>query len=210
MSVDRNEKIWAYSNTGVRAHAFVQAWADKDGKQSTNHLRAMCRGTIARHADSLWHSKSDMAGICTRCETLANAMWDRAEASMQPATETVTVQGQPAETLADAQAIVVQELRAAASIDAAHAEAIETDVIETAKVELTGKTFRPTSVNLAWSKDARATVTDVVFSPAGAVRVIFTVEDEGTWTAGAQLGVFQRSWTAEDNNPPSRGRHETR
>ena len=86
--MDRNEKIWAYSNTGTKAHAFVQAWKDKDGKESSNYLRALCRGTIARHADATFVGKQFVVGHCTRCVTLAEEMYDRAEASMEPATET--------------------------------------------------------------------------------------------------------------------------
>jgi hypothetical protein len=88
MNVDRNEKIWTLSNTGTKMHAFVQVWKDKDGNEHADHLRAMCRGTIARSADTRFMSRDETyAGVCPRCEKLAEAMWDRAEASMQPATE---------------------------------------------------------------------------------------------------------------------------
>ena len=141
MTVDRNEKIWTWSNTGTKIHAFVAPWKDKDGNESSNHLRAMCRGTIARHKDTPFAGLNNMvsAFACPRCVTLANAMWDRAEASMEPATEahdrgyvapvnkTVTVQGASVETLADVEAIVVKELRHAFPVDQAHAEALEMD-----------------------------------------------------------------------------------
>lgn len=131
MSVDRNEKIWAYSNTGTRAHAFVQAWKDNGWSQSGNHLRAMCRGTIARHENSLFYSKSDMAGICTRCETLATAVWDRAEASMQPATEAQDLgyeaHAEVVETQQPDWDAVDEALDSPDVMDALHAEALAID-----------------------------------------------------------------------------------
>ena len=78
--MDRNEGIWAYSNTGTKAHAFVQT--DDNGNR-----RAMCRATIVRSESAIFHRKTDLVGTCTRCATLACAMYDRAEASMAPATE---------------------------------------------------------------------------------------------------------------------------
>ena len=86
--MDRNEKIWAYSSTGTKTHAFVQAWRDKDGKESTNHLRALCRGTIARHKESTFIAHPEVIGVCGACEKKAEEMYARAEASMEPATET--------------------------------------------------------------------------------------------------------------------------
>jgi hypothetical protein len=82
--MDRNEKVWAYSNTGTKAHAFVQVWKDKDGNESTQHLRALCRGTIARHKDSIFASKDTLQIRCPNCEKKFDAMHDRAEASMAP------------------------------------------------------------------------------------------------------------------------------
>lgn len=80
MNVDRNEKIWAFSNTGTKMHAFVQLAGE-------GRKRAMCRSTIARNADATFTTANHAVGVCPRCEKLAQAMWDRAEASMQPATE---------------------------------------------------------------------------------------------------------------------------
>jgi len=78
--MDRNEGIWAYSNTGTKAHAFVQT--DDNGNR-----RAMCRATLVRSESAIFHRKTDLVGTCTRCATLADAMYDRAESSMAPATE---------------------------------------------------------------------------------------------------------------------------
>lgn len=163
-----SDKIWAYSNTGNLAHAFVQNWTDKDGNESSEHLRAMCRKTITRHAFTRYEERKNMfLGLCANCVKLADAMHDRYDASLEPATEahdlgyvptgdadsldneqrerlqagfdaavsarhaspaaeTVTIQGQPVETLADAESMLVRELRAEVQ-DAAHAEALEMD-----------------------------------------------------------------------------------
>lgn len=160
-----NDKIWAYSNTGNLAHAFVQVWADKDGVEHPDHLRAMCRKTIARPAFGPFNERKNMLlGLCVNCVKLADARQARIQDADQPPTEaddlgyvptgdadsldneqreglqagfdaavaahqaaeTVTIGGQPVETLADAETRLVQELRAEA-LDAAHAEALEMD-----------------------------------------------------------------------------------
>lgn len=83
-----NDKIWAYSNTGNLAHAFVAPWTDKDGNESSEHLRAMCRKTIARHAFGSFNERKHMLlGLCANCVKLADAMHDRYDASLEPATE---------------------------------------------------------------------------------------------------------------------------
>lgn len=142
MGVDRNEKIWAWSNTGNTIHAFVSPAGD--GK-----LRAMCRKTILRNSDAVFNGKYDTSYptyLCTRCMKLATAMWDRAEASMEPAPSPVVDEREDAE---------------GAAIDALHAEAIEMHAEETAKAELQalrGSTVKPREGNLAWGSDVRATV----------------------------------------------------
>lgn len=81
--VDRNEKIWNYTGTGTRAHAFVQVSADNPITK-----RALCRPDVRVYADGLgFMSQDDVNQICIRCLKLATVMWDRAEASMQPAPE---------------------------------------------------------------------------------------------------------------------------
>lgn len=83
-----NDKIWAYSNTGNLAHAFVQVWADKDGNESSEHLRAMCRKTIARHASTRYEERKFMLlGLCANCVKLADAHQARIEDADRPATE---------------------------------------------------------------------------------------------------------------------------
>jgi hypothetical protein len=146
MNVDRNEKIWALSNTGTKMHAFVQVWKDKDGNESANHLRALCRGTIARSADATFTSANYAIGVCPRCEKLAEAMWDRAEASMQPATEAqdlgyVAPAGKFTDTQRDSMQDAFDAAVAASQADAViegtpvieddHAEALEMDAAET-------------------------------------------------------------------------------
>lgn len=78
--MDRNGKIWAYSNTGTKAHAFIQS-AGEGSK------RAVCRASITRSSDATFVRKAMVVGICGACEKKVTAMYDRAEASMQPATE---------------------------------------------------------------------------------------------------------------------------
>lgn len=142
MDVDRNEKIWAWSNTGNTIHAFVSPAGD--GK-----LRAMCRKTILRNSDAVFNGKYDTSYptyLCTRCMKLATAMWDRAEASMEPAPSPVVDEREDAE---------------GAAIDALHAEAIEMHAEETAKAELFGRTFQPTPQNAHRRQDDRVTPTRV-------------------------------------------------
>lgn len=163
MSVDRNENIWAWANTGSKIHAFVQM---VDG--SVNHKRAMCRKTITRNSDTQFQGQNELkyaSQVCTRCVTLANEMWDRAEASMQPSSdyhaegwvEPVAERGTPIpadmnrELLRQAKAVaeahkmlfpapVIREdnmlhLVSHSRMDALHAEALAMDAEETAKAE---------------------------------------------------------------------------
>lgn len=80
MNVDRNEKIWAYSNSGTRMHAFVSE--AENGK-----LRAMCRKTIVRFPSATRVGRDEAHLICPSCLKKALEMWDRMEASMQPSSD---------------------------------------------------------------------------------------------------------------------------
>lgn len=85
--MDRNQKVWGLANTGIKFHAFVQNWADKDGAVSQSFKRAMCRKTIARSADMIGAGIDDVksqASLCDQCVKLFVAMVARAEASMEP------------------------------------------------------------------------------------------------------------------------------
>jgi len=77
MNVDRNEKIWSYSNTGTRMHAFVQT-------SRLGYVRAMCRSSIEVPDTFTMVGKDEAYLKCSRCTKLAVAMWDRAEASLAP------------------------------------------------------------------------------------------------------------------------------
>ncbi|WP_435187020.1 hypothetical protein [Streptomyces sp. bgisy126] len=79
-----NARVWAMANTGNLFHAFVAPWTDENGNESTQHLRAMCRGTIARHKDSVFYRKAELYKICTRCEAKWDAHIARVERSMEP------------------------------------------------------------------------------------------------------------------------------
>lgn len=144
MSVDRNEKIWAESNTGTRMHAFVQSGTD-------GNLRAMCRSTIERSTGARYVGKDEAFLICSRCVKLAVAMWNRAEASMEQADpysdgfhtvdETTAdanreTEKKPVAISADMNRELLRQARAVAEahkrlfpsdIDATHAEALEMD-----------------------------------------------------------------------------------
>lgn len=79
-TVDRSEKIWAFASTGMMVHAFVQSSQDRPG-----FLRAMCRKSITRASGtSFWGVGGNEGWACKSCLKQAEAMWDRAEASMQP------------------------------------------------------------------------------------------------------------------------------
>lgn len=80
--MQRNEKVWAYSSTGTRVHAFVQQHAT-----GTDHLRALCRGNIARHKTAIFKEFSEFGLICPNCMTKFMDGVNRYEASMEPATE---------------------------------------------------------------------------------------------------------------------------
>ncbi|HSX97879.1 MAG TPA: hypothetical protein VLG91_10885, partial [Streptomyces sp.] len=79
--MDRNEKVWAYSNTGMRMHAFVQTI------EGGGFKRAVCRSSILRNMDAIFVNWGEAHSVCPRCAKLMEAMYARAEASMQPATE---------------------------------------------------------------------------------------------------------------------------
>lgn len=147
-TVDRNEKIWAESNTGTRMHAFVQSGTD-------GNLRAMCRSTIERSTKARYVGKDEAFLICARCVKLANAMWDRAEASLEQADpysdgfhtvdETTAdanreTEKKPATIPADMNRELLRQSRAVAEvhkrlflsdIDATHAEALAEDEART-------------------------------------------------------------------------------
>lgn len=188
MGVDRNEKIWAWSNTGNTIHAFVSPAGD--GK-----LRAMCRKTILRNSDAVFNGKYDTSYptyLCTRCMKLATAMWDRAEASMEPATE--------AHDLGYVAPVDEREDAEGAAIDALHAEAIEMDTEETAKVKLQalwGSTVKPREGNLAWGSDVRATV--VACFPGKnneTSRARLQIQtDSKTYEITRSLAYLQETWT---------------
>ena len=73
MSVNRNEAIWSYSNTGTRMHAFVQT--SREG-----YKRALCRESIKVSSTLAFYGRDLAYLVCARCSKLAEAMWDRAEA----------------------------------------------------------------------------------------------------------------------------------
>lgn len=86
--MERNEKVWAWSQTGTRIHAYTE-----DGPYE-NHRRALCRGNITKPKVSPFRSEAEIRDgsgngtwFCYRCLTKFNAAVDRAEASMEPAGE---------------------------------------------------------------------------------------------------------------------------
>ncbi|AWN08425.1 hypothetical protein SEA_SALETE_65 [Streptomyces phage Salete] len=80
-----NTDVFAPSNTGTKAHAFLGSRGAKDG-----NLRAACRVTIQRSISATFISLDrarKFYSVCDTCVKLFLAAEDRAEASMQPATE---------------------------------------------------------------------------------------------------------------------------
>jgi hypothetical protein len=122
MSVDRNEKIWAVVNGGAKLHAFVQA--GREGR-----VRAMCRESYQIVDSALMRGLDDLySAPCTRCLKLAEAMWDRAEASMAPVDthENPTASQDYYGAVADESA-VIEALSCPAVMDALHDEALAMD-----------------------------------------------------------------------------------
>jgi DNA-directed RNA polymerase subunit N (RpoN/RPB10) len=81
--VDRNDThVWARSNTGMRAHAFLRT------NEFGQHVAA-CRKTIVRESSARMHPAEAFSLLtrCGVCEKLHNEYLDRIEASMAPATE---------------------------------------------------------------------------------------------------------------------------
>lgn len=76
--------VWAPSNTGNLAHAFLSTNAG-------GRIVAACRSTITRDKDAILRDAETMRDastrLCGRCETLHTAYLDRIAASMEPATE---------------------------------------------------------------------------------------------------------------------------
>ncbi|GAA3082470.1 hypothetical protein GCM10017562_59970 [Streptomyces roseofulvus] len=81
---DTDTRVWAFANTGRLMHAFTRPWVDAEGNTSAQHLRAECRGTIARHKDSLFVSAASAVPRCKSCEAKWNGYLARLEASMAP------------------------------------------------------------------------------------------------------------------------------
>jgi DNA-binding CsgD family transcriptional regulator len=74
--MDIESKIWNYSNTGMKLHAFL------DGT-------ALCRSSIRRPGaedTALDYCEAKTHQLCAACDTKFNAAVERAEASMQPST----------------------------------------------------------------------------------------------------------------------------
>ncbi|MFJ8474223.1 hypothetical protein [Kitasatospora sp. NPDC094011] len=70
--------VWAHSNTGTLAHAFLRRAAD-------GRLQAACRNNITRNADARLHTAEDISGrLCKSCETHWAAHLARVERSLQP------------------------------------------------------------------------------------------------------------------------------
>ncbi|AKA61733.1 hypothetical protein SEA_YDN12_66 [Streptomyces phage YDN12] len=83
--MNSNTDVFAPSNTGTKAHAFLGSRGAKDG-----NLRAACRVTIQRSVSATFVSLDrarKFYSVCDSCVKLFRAAEDRAEASMQPATE---------------------------------------------------------------------------------------------------------------------------
>lgn len=128
--MDRNEKIWAWSNTGTKIHAFIERGGVK--------RVGMCRSNMYRSSTAAFDAIDNLAtghkfNVCTRCLELAEAMWDRAEASMQPATESHDLgYVAPVGKFTDAQRDAMQDEFDAA---VAAAQAPKADEAGTAKVD---------------------------------------------------------------------------
>jgi len=81
--MDRNDThVWAYSNTGTRAHAFLRT--AEDGR-----LVAACRKTTTREASALMYPAEAFSELtrCGICEKAHRSYLARVESSMAPATE---------------------------------------------------------------------------------------------------------------------------
>lgn len=78
-------RVWAPSNTGTKAHAFLGSRGAKEG-----NMRAGCRSSIQRSADANYVDlprARKFYSVCERCVTLYYAAVARAEESMRAATE---------------------------------------------------------------------------------------------------------------------------
>lgn len=151
--VDRNEKIWTWANTGVKLHAFVQS-------AGPGKLRAMCRASIERDARGIFQGQdANRTWLCRDCLTKAEAMWDRAEASMEPvgaydqAREGI-LPDEDVEPLIiardEADAIQIRaERQQQRRIDALHAEALAMDEAQTRAVARQMAAYAPVLDELA-------------------------------------------------------------
>lgn len=122
--MDEN-KVWAYSSTGTRMHAFVQT-------SRLGYRRAMCRSNIERPDTAIFVVKEDAHLLCPSCANRFADLVNRVEASMMPATES--------QDLGYVHPVVDREpeIEPAAAppgvdMDALHAQALEMDAEETAR-----------------------------------------------------------------------------
>jgi len=84
MSIN-DSRVFAPSNTGTKAHAFLGSRDAKPG-----NLRAACRSTIQRSVSAAFVSLDtarNVYSVCDSCVKLYLAAEDRADNSMRPATE---------------------------------------------------------------------------------------------------------------------------
>lgn len=78
-------RVWAPSNTGTKAHAFLGSRGAKEG-----NLRAVCRTTIQRSTDATFVDQPrarKFYTLCDNCVKLYAEAEARADHSMRPATE---------------------------------------------------------------------------------------------------------------------------
>lgn len=74
-----SDKVWAYSNTGMKIHAFAE-------DSGTGHRQALCSPRITRPASAIYQTTEDVhrSPLCTRCEKKDGERRARIEASMEP------------------------------------------------------------------------------------------------------------------------------
>lgn len=110
--MELSAKIWAYSNSGsLILHAFVDNWADDNGNESEEYLRAMCRKTIARHKNTVFVSSDGPGFFCKHCV--------KKEAKL--------LQEMQAQNLVTPVDPVAVETESVVDMDALHAEALKMD-----------------------------------------------------------------------------------
>lgn len=177
-----NNRIWAYSNSGMKIHAFAE-------DSGTGHRQALCSPRITRPASAIYQTTEDVrrSPLCTRCEKKDGERRARIEASMEPVNPYDQVcEGEflGEDTYCGKGHAKDENGECGRCIAELHAEALREDAIHDARAEgfTEGAEFVPTPEN-RWRKGVEKVVIERLWASKtdGHVAVSFDIYNTADW-----------------------------